>query len=254
MFLVIRSSGWGDIAAPCLHCLAFALALIGLTGGESTQSAQAAKPEKGPTRIALIGDSTVADQSGWGPAFARRLSDGVECRNFALGGRSSKSYYEKGPWKQVLASKPDYILIQFGHNDQPGKGPDRETDPKTTYPQFLTRFIDEARAAGAAPILVTSMTRRRFSREGRIISDLGPYVEAVKRLGKERNVQVIDLHARSIAFLNELGPQKAEVLNPTGKGGAPDRTHLTPKGAAMMADLVVHELVQVVPTLKRDVK
>jgi lysophospholipase L1-like esterase len=58
------------------------------------------------------------------------------------------------------------MLIQFGHNDMPGKGPERETDPKTTYRENLSRFVDEARAAGAQPILVTSIPRRNF-RDGK---------------------------------------------------------------------------------------
>ena len=72
----------------------------------------------------------------------------AECVNMARSGNSSKSYYDKGTWKQALAQKPDFVLIQFGHNDQPGHPGDRETDPQTTYKQFMTQYVDEARAAG----------------------------------------------------------------------------------------------------------
>src|SRR5690242_13890992 len=98
----------------------------------------AAAPSTQPTthrakvRIALAGDSTVTDKVGWGVGFAKQLAGDIECMNFSQGGRSSKSFINEGHWKKVLDSKPDYILIQFGHNDQPGKGPERETDPKTT--------------------------------------------------------------------------------------------------------------------------
>src|SRR5262245_53118657 len=88
-------------------------------------------------RIVLVGDSTVASQSGWGDAFSKLLAPGVECSNMALGGRSSKSYRDEGHWKKALEAKPTWVLIQFGHNDQPGKGPKRETDPKTTFRQNL---------------------------------------------------------------------------------------------------------------------
>src|SRR5262249_34489549 len=101
-----------------------------------------------PVKVVLVGDSTVADGSGWGPAFARRLGSGATCLNMARSGRSSKSYADEGHWKKALALKPDYVLIQFGHNDQPGKGPQRETKPETTYRENLTRYIDESRAAG----------------------------------------------------------------------------------------------------------
>ena len=96
-------------------------------------------------RIALVGDSTVQPSSGWGNGFTAQLTGDIECLNFARGGRSSKSFINEGHWKEALDSKPDYILIQFGHNDQPGKGPERETDPKTTYRQFMSQYVDEAR-------------------------------------------------------------------------------------------------------------
>ncbi|SIO60473.1 Lysophospholipase L1 [Singulisphaera sp. GP187] len=218
---------------------------------QDLEARDATKPAQAKSlRIVLIGDSTVADGSGWGPSFAKRVGPGVECINMARSGRSSRSYRDEGHWRKALDLKPDYVLIQFGHNDQPGKGPKRETDPETTYRQFLTRYIDETKSVGAQPILVTSMTRRRFSRAGKIESDLSPYVDAVKRLGRAKSVPVIDLHARSIERLNTMGPKAAEVLNPKDvKTGGADRTHLTPKGGEPMADLVIQELKKVEPAL-----
>src|SRR5580698_749057 len=107
-------------------------------------------------RIVLVGDSTVNDEGGWGYGFKQYLTGNIECLNTAANGRSSKSFIAEGRWTNALALKGDYYLIQFGHNDEPGKGPDRETDPATTYPQNLIKYIDEARAIGAKPILVTS--------------------------------------------------------------------------------------------------
>lgn len=89
------------------------------------------------------------------------LKEGVKWVNLARGGRSSKSYRDEGWWKHVLAEKPTWVFIQFGHNDQPGKGPQRETDPKTTYRENLIRYVNEARDAGARPVLVTSLTVRQ---------------------------------------------------------------------------------------------
>src|ERR671912_141221 len=129
-------------------------------------------------KIALAGDSTVTKQSGWGVGFARRCGPGVECVNIARGGRSSKSYRDEGGWKQVIDARPAHVLIQFGHNDQPGKGPERETDPKTTFRENLTRYVREARAAGAAPVLVTSMERRNFDANGKIVPSLTAYADA----------------------------------------------------------------------------
>lgn len=86
-----------------------------------------------PVIIALVGDSTVNDQGGWGPGFAASFGPPVKVMNFALNGRSSKSFRDEGRWQPVLNAKPNYVLIQFGHNDNPSKGPARETDAKTTY-------------------------------------------------------------------------------------------------------------------------
>src|SRR5580658_4558882 len=84
-------------------------------------------------RIVLAGDSTTAVGSGWGPGFMKCLGDDVQCINMARGGRSSRSFIAEGRWKQCLDLKPDYVLIQFGHNDQPGHGPARESDPDVAY-------------------------------------------------------------------------------------------------------------------------
>ena len=89
-----------------------------------------AEPARAKVRIALAGDSTVTNQSGWGPGFAVRLGPDAECINLARSGRSSKSYINEGHWKKLLDAKPDTVLIQFGHNDQPGKWSDRGADPE----------------------------------------------------------------------------------------------------------------------------
>jgi lysophospholipase L1-like esterase len=211
----------------------------------------AAEPGKGterPVKIVLVGDSTVQSKSGWGDAFIKLLKPGTECINMGKGGRSSKSYRDEGSWKAVLDQKPTHILLQFGHNDQPGKGPARETDPQTTYPENLARYVDEARAAGAEPILVTSVVRRAFDRADptHLRKDLEPYAEAVRRVGAEKKVPVVDLHKLSKAQVEKLGPAGAKVLdadrkeNPPGTGG--DGTHLSAKGAELTAPLVAEEL------------
>src|SRR5262245_50799090 len=77
-------------------------------------------------KIVLVGDSTVTDGAGWGLGFKQFLSDGINCINTARGGRSSQSYMNEGRWTNALALKGDYYLIQFGHNNEPGK-PGRST-------------------------------------------------------------------------------------------------------------------------------
>jgi alpha-L-fucosidase 2 len=203
-----------------------------------------------PIQIVLVGDSTMEDFTGWGGGFRQFVNDGAEVHNTAQRGRSSKSFRDEGHWDKALALKGDYYLIQFGHNDQPGKGADRETDPATTFPENLARFVDEVRAQGGQPILITSLTRRNFSKAnpGHIDSSLTPYADATKRVAAEKKVPVIDLHALSIAWCERAGPAATARLNPTGPTG-PDTTHLEGEGGVIFARLIVDALRQAVPAL-----
>jgi lysophospholipase L1-like esterase len=233
-------------------------------------------------RIVLAGDSTTQAGSGWGPGFMKCLTDDVDCINMAKGGRSSKSFIAEGSWKKCLALKPDYILIQFGHNDQPGHGPARETDPDTTYRQFMTQYVDDARAAGIKPILITPMSRRQWGPDGKIHSTLVPNAEVVKQIAAEKHVPLIDLHAISIQLYERLGKEACNELSPL-KVATPKRsktttqpdvesaseippatrptgpkvfdgTHLNPKGAAIIGPIVAAELAKVVPDLAPYIK
>lgn len=205
-------------------------------------------PPSHKPHVALAGDSTVTTTAGWGAAFEKLLGTRGECIQLAGGGQSSKSFRDSGKWAKVIESKPDYVLIQFGHNDMPGKGPNRETDPATTYPENLARFVDEARAAGAVPILVTSMARRTFEK-GKIRGELAPWADAAKKVAAEKKVPLVDLFARSVALLEKLGPEGSAPFDPVTKDGKPDHTHLSPKGAEVMAAIIAEELHKVAPSL-----
>ena len=211
----------------------------------------------------------MAVNSGWGPGFMKRLSADVECINFARGGRSSKSFIAEGLWKQCLDAKPDYVLIQFGHNDQPGHPGNRETDPQTTYRQYMTQYIDDARNAGIKPVLITSLSRRQWGKDGKIHSTLVPYVEVVKEIAKEKNVPLIDLHADSIQLYEKIGVQGCDALSPLkapstapaaasttqpapegqAGAGAYDGTHLNAAGSDVIGSIVADDLAKVVPEL-----
>lgn len=203
-----------------------------------------------PVRIALAGDSTVNDEGGWGPGFRACFSERVEVVNLARNGRSSKSFRAEGLWDKVLEAKPDYVLIQFGHNDGPGKGPDRETGAATTYRENLLRFIEEAAAAGAKPVLVTSIVRRRFTPEGKIeVDSLAPYVEQVRRIAAEKEIPLIDLYTLTREQAEEAGPEGALKIGRTGPDGQPDRTHLGPWGQQTIGSMAARELARVYPEL-----
>ncbi len=188
--------------------------------------------------IALIGDSTVTDDKGWGGAFAEMLDGRAEVYNFAVGGRSAKSYTDENRLPAALAVRPDYVVIQFGHNGQPGKGEYRETDPQSSYRDYLRRFVADIRTAGAEPVIISSLTRRHFDAHGRIESTLGPWAEGARAVATELDVPFIDLHAASIELHNQLGEgQSADFDYEPG-----DRTHLNEAGARVIARLILDAL------------
>lgn len=163
------------------------------------------------SKIILVGDSTTAVIGGWGPSFcADHVTSFVACVNLARGGRSSGSYFAEGSWDLALAemSTPGFVqthvLIQFGHNDQPGK-PGRSTDLATEFPVNLRRYVEETRARGAIPVLLTPLTRRQFV-DGRLQNDLVPWADAVRKVAEETGAPLVDLNAASAAAVQALGP------------------------------------------------
>jgi lysophospholipase L1-like esterase len=195
---------------------AFAAFLPSGASAQAGAGAQAQAPAPpvqriNPSKIVLVGDSTTAVIGGWGPSFcAYHVTSTAACVNLARGGRSSGSYRAEGSWDLALAEMrtPGYsaiwVLIQFGHNDQPGK-PGRSTDLATEFPANLRRYVAEVRAAGARPVLLTPLIRRQF-KDGALINDLEPWAEAVRAVAKETGTPLVDLNARSAAAVQALGP------------------------------------------------
>lgn len=202
-----------------------------------------------PVKIVLVGDSTVNPEGGWGPGFRASFDKEVTVINLAANGRSSKSFRDEGRWAPALEARPQFILIQFGHNDVPGKGPDRETDPQTTYRQNLLRYVEEARQAGSTPVLVTSIVRRNFDAQGNWKPDsLAPYAEAVRALGAERQIPVMDLYRLTAEQARSLGNAACEArVGAVAKDGTPDHTHLGPQGQASIGAMAAREFTRLFP-------
>lgn len=207
-----------------------------------------------PIKIAMIGDSTMASYAkppedrpsltGWGQVFELVFNDQVKVSNHAQSGRSSKSFLREGRWEPVLREKPDFVFIQFGHNDQPGKG-DRTTDPNGDFQDNLRKYIDEARAVNCQPVLVTPVARRIFD-NGKAVTTLTPYADAMKKVSAEKKVPLIDLHAESFGLFNKLG----DAASADFSASTSDRTHFSRKGAIEIAKLVANRLPQDVPALR----
>ena len=114
-------------------------------------------------KIGLIGDSTVAVQSGWGPAFASRFNKHAEIINYAKNGATLQALSKK--LDELVKLKPDYVLIQFGHNDQ-------KRYDTTAYSDHLRSYAKRIQKAGGKPVIVSSVTRRSFDKNGEIVSNL----------------------------------------------------------------------------------
>ena len=200
--------------------------------------------------IVLVGDSTVTDNAGWGLGFKQFLTDDVKLTNTARGGRSSMSFIKEGSWEKALALKGNYYLIQFGHNDEPGK-PGRSTTLEE-YRVYMNRYVDEARAAGATPVLVTSLVRRQFKTAGdpnKITSSLQVRAEVVREIAREKKVPLVELHDRSLALCEKLGREGCLAFSPKKEDGSYDGTHLNAEGYVLFGRIVAEELSRAVPAL-----
>ena len=230
--------------------------------------------ERLPIRVILVGDSTMQTNSGYGDALCARFTPEVNCINLAKGGRSTASFRAEGRWDDVQRLLKDgagfsatYVLVQFGHNDQPGK-PGRSTDFVTEFPVNMARYAQETKALGGVPVLLTPLTRRTF--HGPYLhNDLAPWADATRKAAAREQAVLLDLNADSYAAVQAMGqleadtlamappatvssaPQDPNKLEPQGAAKtAFDRTHVGAKGAALFGAMVEREMVQALPATR----
>ena len=222
-------------------------------------------------RIFLIGDSTVANkplednpERGWGQMLPEFFNDDVEIHNHAKNGRSTKSFLDQGLWQAVLDSlQPgDYVMIQFGHNDQKITDSTRYADPHGAYRRNLQCFVNESRAKEAQPILITPVMRRRFDEHGQFYDTHGDYPGVVREVAAQMQVPLIDLHQSSRELLVSLDEEKTKEIFlwvEPGKyarfpDGKQDNTHFSEYGARQIAGLVVNGIMALDLKLKDHLK
>jgi lysophospholipase L1-like esterase len=213
-----------------------------------------------PIKVYLIGDSTIANkeavvhpETGWGMPFTDFFDETVEIVNRARNGRSTRTFLSENRWVPIADSlnKGDYVLIQFGHNDEATgeKYKDRYTSP-TDYRTNLIRFITETRSKKAIPVLITPVTRRYFSNDGHIKETHIEYSKVVHAVGIQYKVPVIDLDERSRAFFEKYGPEDSKIFfnhlapgeNPHYPNGIKDDTHFNELGARKVAEMVLKSI------------
>ena len=189
--------------------------------------------------VFLLGDSTVCDQPGesyasWGQMLTRFFKPEIAVANNAESGESLRSSMGAKRLDKVLSAiqKGDYVLIQYGHNDEKEKG--EGIGALTTYKASLKQYITAIRAKGGVPVLITPMHRRTFDDAGKITNSHGDYPEAVRQAAKEENAPLIDLTEMSKEFYEALGKEKSGTAFKEG-----DATHHSKYGAYELAKMIV---------------
>lgn len=187
----------------------------------------------------LLGDSTMTDQArepyaGWGQMITRFLKDDIAVANHGESGESCASAFAEGRFDKVASvlRAGDFVAMQFGHNDQKAQG--AGMGAFLSYTDEMRRAIALIREHKGVPILVTSMQRREFDADGRVVNTLGDYPEAVRRVAAEQRVALIDMHGMSPSLYEAFGPEGSGALFKDG-----DATHHSPFGAYELAKCVL---------------
>ena len=244
------------------------------------------------TTIFIIGDSTAANKDiskgrqerGWGMALQCYFDDNIHVDNHAVNGRSSLSFINEGRWDKVLEKmKPgDYVIIQFGHNDEKPKA-DRHTDPGSTFDYNLAKFVRETREHGGIPVLMNSVVRRNFfvnapendddeklrtstfmdgvkMVEGDTLIDThGLYRVAPRDVARRMNAHFVDANQITHDLEQGMGTEASKKLHmwfrpgeePSEPKGKQDNTHYNVYGAHTVARLLADALCEEIPVLKK---
>ncbi|KAK2763913.1 hypothetical protein FQN54_009532 [Arachnomyces sp. PD_36] len=203
-----------------------------------------------PPYFILAGDSTTATHGGWGDAFiSDSLVNGSEGANYASSGTTTISFdssWDGDVIPAIATAKEDgfdpYVTIQFGHNDQ------KSDDAMAVFIENLENFVQEARDAGATPVILTSLSRRNFDTDADppiVEDDLENVRQEAIQAAEEVEADYADLNTRSREYLSAIGSENADTYNLDGT----DRTHLSDEGGVVFGGLVAQLVVETFPDL-----
>ncbi len=217
--------------------------------------------QKDKPTIYIIGDSTVRnsnkEQWGWGTLLPEFFdSNKISISNQAMAGRSTRTFIKEGRWDKVLSTlkKGDYVMMQFGHNEgsRPdttrggyrgvlkGTGedsvqltwPDGKPETVHSYGWYIRKFVRDAKAKGATPIVLSMIPRNEF-REGKVLRADKDYGLWAKQIADAEGVLFIDLNAITADKYDAWGAEKVATFFPG------DHTHTNQEGARVNAASVV---------------
>ena len=220
--------------------------------------------------IWLCGDSTMSikevgayPETGWGMPFASFWdTTSTKIINKAKNGRSTKTFISEGLWQSVYDNmkEGDWVLIQFGHNDESKEKTERYTTIDE-YKSNLARFINDTRQKKGIPVLLTPVGRRKFDKEGHVLETHKGYSEAMMSLADSMHVGIINMDLHSRTLYQQYGDSTSRLLflqlkageHPNYPNGKEDNTHFSELGARLIAQIVLNQLASKYPELKNHV-
>ncbi|WP_438027872.1 rhamnogalacturonan acetylesterase [Sorangium sp. So ce233] len=232
----------------------------GAAGGPTSAaggSGGGGSPELPDVAVYIAGDSTVQTyvnspihQAGWGQMLGEFFDARVRIENRAIGGRTARRFIDEDRLADLLddIQSGDYLLVQFGTNDSnrnatyehDGATIPYYLDPATDFKSYLTEYIEGAQAHDAIPVLVTPPPRRSCTGDSHEFGNgLAAHAQAMRELGGELDVPVIDLNEMTLAHLRSIGCVAAgEDFFLVRADGSVDGTHFQETGARVMAGFV----------------
>ena len=238
---------------------------IEVTGDYSTVQRITVEPTPEATTVFLCGNSTVVDQdeepwASWGQMITRWMDPAVSIANYAESGETATTFIAAGRLKKALTQMKagDYIIMEFGHNDQKQKTPG--SGAYYNFATALKTFVDEARKRGAHPIFVTPTQRRSFQ-NGKIQDTHGDYPEAMRWVAEREGVPLIDLHSMTRTLYEAMGEEQSKRAfvhypahtYPGQNEALADNTHFNPYGAYQIAKCIIEGLRTAAPELYQHV-
>lgn len=220
-------------------------------------------PKQKPT-LYIIGDSTVRNTNtgygGWGSYLSEFFdSTKIQVSNQAMAGRSTRTFIKEGRWDKVLSTlQPgDFVMMQFGHNEGStpdttkagyrgvlrGTGaetlaltwPDGKKEEVHTYGWYLRKFVQDAQAKGAVPLIISMIPRNQWQ-NSKVLRARDTYAKWAAEVAQEEKVYFIDLNTITADKYDQMGPEKIKAFFPG------DHTHTNIAGARENAVSVIEGL------------
>ena len=208
-------------------------------------------------QIFICGDSTAASYRpeetlmvGWGQLLGDRLP-GPDIINLAMAGRSTRTFLAENRLQPAAeqARPGDLMLVQFAHNDENEKKPERYAAPWTEFSDNLRFFVRFAREREMVPVFLTPICMRIWE-NGKLQPTHGEYPAAMRAVAEEMKVPLIDLYTESFRIVEALGEEGSKALfmhlspgeDPAVPEGMQDNAHTRRAGAERFADFAAKEL------------